>query len=69
MNKKDMLLKLREIVKTPYPEVMILPFGNSSPVEVINWISSLSEEEFNELMKTPIISQAKMFYTKIRKGR
>ena len=69
MNEKDMLLKLREIVKTPYPDVMILPFGNSSPVEVINWISSLSEEEFSLLMQTPIISQAKMFYTKIRKGR
>ena len=61
-----MLDKLREVVKTPYPEVMILPYGNSNADEVIEWIVTLSDEEFCELMQTPIIVQAKMFYTKIR---
>ena len=64
---KDMLYRLREIVKTPHPEVMILPFGNGKKEEVINWIINLSDEEFNLLMKTPIIVQAKIFYTKLRK--
>ena len=63
---KDMLLKLREVVKTPHPECMVLPFGNNKPEEVINWIKGLDEEEFTLLMKTPIIVQAKIFYKKIR---
>ncbi len=67
MAQKDILLKLREIVKTPHPECMILPFGNSPPEEVIKWIISLSDKEFDELMNSPIIVQAKIFYTKIRK--
>ena len=69
MNTDDMLLKLREIVKTSYPDVMVLPFGNSKPNEVINWIISLNDQEFDLLMKTPIIVQAKIFYTKIRNNR
>ncbi len=64
---KNMLMKLREIVKTPSNEVMVLPYGNGKKEEVINWIRNLSEEDFNELMKTPIIVQAKIFYKKIRK--
>ena len=67
MKQEDMLLKLREVVKTPHPECMILPFGNSPPEEVIEWIISLSDKEFNLLMNSPIIVQAKIFYTKIRK--
>ena len=69
MDKNDMLNRLREVVKTPYPEVMILPFGNGDAEEVIDWIKNLSDYEFDLLMKTPIIVQAKIFYTKIRKKR
>ena len=68
MDTNDMLNILREVVKTPYPEGMILPFGNGKPEEVINWLKGLSDEEFDLLMKTPIIVQAKMFYMKIRKN-
>ena len=67
MKADEMLKRLREIVKTPHPEVMILPFGDAKPEEVIEWIVNLSDEEFCELMQTPIIVQAKIFYTKIRK--
>ena len=67
MGTEYMLHRLREIIKTPHPEVMILPFGNGKPEEVIEWIVNLSDEEFCELMQTPIIVQAKIFYTKIRK--
>ena len=63
---KDMLQELRKIIKTPSNECMILPYGNAKPNEVINWIKNLSEENFNDLMKTPIIVQAKIFYKKIR---
>lgn len=66
MTEKDMLIKLHEIVKTPYNECMILPFGNNKPSEVIKWIKELNEEEFNLLMSTPIIVQAKIFYKKLR---
>ena len=62
-----MLYELYDVVKTPHDDVMILPFGNSSPEEVINWLVNLSDEDFSLLMKTPIINQAKMFYTKVRK--
>ena len=62
-----MLYRLYDAVKTPHDDVMILPFGNSKPEEVIKWLDKLSDEEFMLLMKTPIISQAKSFYTKIRK--
>ena len=62
-----MLLKLREITKTPDPEIMVLPYGNNNPEEVISWIASLSDEEFCLLMQTPIIFQAKKFYNDIRK--
>ena len=48
-------------------EVMVLPYGNSKPEEVLDWILDLSDEEFNLLMKTPIIIQAKIFYTEFRK--
>jgi hypothetical protein len=62
-----MLYELYDVVKTPHDDVMILPFGNSSPEEVVNWLVNLSDEDFSLLMKTPIINQAKMFYTKVRK--
>ena len=68
METGHMLHRLREIVKTPHPEVMILPFGNGKPEEVIEWIVNLSDEEFDLLMKTPIIVQAKIHYTKIREA-
>ena len=68
MDTNDMLNRLREVVKTPYPEGMILPFGNGKPEEVINWLNGLRDEEFDLLMKTAIIVQAKIFYTKIRKN-
>ena len=45
---------------------MALPFGNSSPYEVIDWIVNLSDADFNILMKTPIIIQAKAFYKNLR---
>ena len=64
---KEMLVKLHEVVKTPVDEVMVLPFGNSRPEEIISWIDSLSDDEFSLLMKTPIIIQAKHFYTELRK--
>ena len=64
---KEMLVKLHEVVKTPVDEVMVLPFGNSSPEEVISWIDGLDDYEFSLLMKTPIIIQAKHFYTELRK--
>jgi len=69
MNKEieEMLYKLYDVVKTPHDDVMILPFGNSKPEEVISWIVNLNDEDFSLLMKTPIINQAKMYYTKIRK--
>ena len=63
---KEMLHRLRVAVKTPEDEVMILPFGNSRPEEVISWIDSLNDDEFSLLMKTSIIIQAKNFYTKLR---
>lgn len=61
-----MLYRLYDAVKTPHEDVMILPFGNSKPEEVIRWLDKLSDEEFKLLMKTPIINQAKSFYTKTR---
>ena len=64
---KEMLHRLRIAIKTPEDEGMILPFGNSRPEEVIVWIDSLNDDEFSLLMKTPIIVQAKIFYTKLRK--
>ena len=65
--KKDMLNELRKVVKTPSNEGMILPFGNAEPNDVIEWIVGLNDEDFNELMKTRIVIQAKIFYTRIRK--
>jgi hypothetical protein len=67
MTKKDMLHRLHEVVNTPDDEVMILPYGNSKPEDVLDWILDLSDEEFNLLMKTPIIVQAKIFYSDFRK--
>ena len=64
--KKDMLKELYRVVKTPVGECMILPYGNAEPMEVIDWIVNLSDEDFDELMNTPIIAQAKIFYKKIR---
>ena len=46
---------------------MILPYGNARPIDVVNWVVELSDEDFEELMKTPIIIQAKIFYSKLRK--
>ncbi len=66
--KKDMLKELREIVKTPEGECMVLPFGNADPYDVIDWIVNLNDEDFSDLMKTPIIVQAKIHYTKIREA-
>lgn len=34
--------------------------------ETEKWILSLSDEEFNELVKFPIIVQAKIYYKKLR---
>ena len=69
MDKKveEMLYRLYDTVKTPHDEIMILPFGNSKKEEVISWLISLTDEEFSLLMKTPIIIQAKAYYTNIRK--
>ncbi len=67
--KKDMLLELHKIVKTPPNECMVLPYGNAKACDVIDWICNLNDEEFNELMKTKIIIQAKIFYKKIRDER
>ena len=66
MKVEEMLHKLHEVVKTPDDEIMVLPFGNSSPNEVIDWIVNLSDSDFIVLMKTPIIIQAKAFYKNIR---
>ena len=63
---KDMLEELRKTVKTTSGECMVLPYGNAKGIDVINWIRSLSEEDFNNLMKTDIIVQAKIFYKKMR---
>ena len=65
--KKDMLKELYKVVKTPYDEGMILPYGNARPIDVVNWVVELSDEDFEGLMKTPIIIQAKIFYSKLRK--
>ena len=65
--KKDMLEELHKIVKTPSNECMVLPFGNANPNDVIEWLINLSDEDFNELMNTKIIIQAKIFYTNLRK--
>ena len=65
--KKDMLKELHKIVKTPSNECMILPYGNAKPEDVIKWICELSDEDFNELMNTRIIIQAKIFYSNLRK--
>ena len=64
--KKDMLKELYKTVKVPYGECMILPYGNAEPMEVIDWVVNLNDEEFEKLLHTPIIAQAKIFYTKIR---
>ena len=45
-----------------------LPFGNANPYDVIDWIINLNDEDFSLLMQTPIIVQAKIHYTKIRKA-
>lgn len=66
MKVEEMLHKLHEVVKTPDDEIMVLPFGNSNPNEVIDWLINLSDEEFQLLMETPIIIQAKAFYKSIR---
>ena len=66
MEIEEMLHKLHEVVKTPDDEIMVLPFGNSNPNEVIGWIVNMSDEDFEVLMKKPIIIQAKANYRKIR---
>lgn len=66
MSVDEMLHELHEVVSTPDDEIMVLPFGNSNPNEVISWLIGLSDEEFELLMKTPIIIQAKVYYRKIR---
>ena len=66
MSVDEMLHELHEVVNTPDDEIMVLPFGNSNPNEVISWLISLSNDEFELLMKTPIIIQAKVYYRKIR---
>ena len=62
-----MLYRLYDVVNTPHDDVRILPCGNRKPEEVLKWLDELSDEEFSLLMKTPIIHQAKHFYTKVRK--
>ena len=64
---EKMLYRLYDTVKTPHDDIMVLPFGNSEPEEVISWLISLNDKEFSLLMKTPIIIQAKAYYTNIRK--
>ena len=66
MTSDEMMHKLHEIVNTPDDEIMVLPFGNSDPREVISWLIGLSDDEFDVLMQLPIIIQAKVFYRKIR---
>ena len=66
MEIEEMLHELHKAVKTSDDEIMCLPFGNSSPNEVIDWLINLSNEDFEMLMKTPIIVQAKVYYRKIR---
>ena len=66
MEIEEMLHELHKAVKTPNDEILCLPFGNSSPNEVIDWLVNLSDEDFEVLMKTPIIIQAKAYYRKIR---
>ena len=62
----DMLKRLYKVVKTDEKDIMVLPFGNANKYEVIDWIINLSDEEFDVLLKTPIIVQAKIFYKKVR---
>ena len=66
MEVEEMLHKLHEVIKVPDNEIMALPFGNSNPNEVIDWIINLSDEDFEVLMETPIINQSKIYYKTIR---
>lgn len=49
-------------------EILILPYGNAKPEQVNNFILSLTDEEFDLLMKNNIVIQAKIFYSKLRKS-
>ncbi len=62
-----MLKRLYKVVKTDEDDIMVLPYGNAKPEDVIKWIVELSDEEFDLLVKTPIIVQAKIMYNEIRK--
>ena len=67
MTVDEMVHELHKVVKTPDDEIMILPFGNAKPNDVIRWIINLSNEDFDVLLHTPIIAQAKIHYCNIRK--
>ena len=62
----EMLKRLYKAVKTDENDIMVLPFGNAKKEDVLAWIISLSDEEFDVLLETPIISQAKIFYKRVR---
>ena len=68
MSIEEMLKELHEVLNIPKDEILKLPFGNSNPEDVINWIINLSDEDFSTLMKTPIVNQAKIYYKKIREN-
>ena len=62
----EMLHELHQVVNTPDDEIMVLPFGNSDPKYVLEWLLNLNDEDFSTLMKTPIIHQAKAYYRQLR---
>ena len=68
MTIEEMLKEFHKVLKTPDEDILRLPFGNSDPDEVINWIINLSDEDFSTLMKTPIVNQAKIYYKKFREN-
>ena len=68
MSIEEMLKELHEVLNIPEEDILKLPFGNSNPDDVIDWIINLSDEDFNVLMQTPIINQAKAYYKKLREN-
>ena len=51
MEIEEMLHELHKAVKTSDDEIMCLPFGNSSPNEVVDWLVNLSDEDFITYME------------------
>ena len=68
MKVEEMLKELHEVLNIPKDEILKLPFGNSNPEDVMDWIINLRDEDFNVLMQTPIVNQAKIYYKKIREN-